>query len=318
MYGQIAGVKAFPLFGKILLSAVFVGVTTYVLFRIQVILTNIDHGHYVRAYGIAYVIPVAAITVLGGRRIGLWTLAFCVASMLYFLIPPAFSFRSDNPRDWVELGFLSTVGLVVVLGLDAMVRNASLVEAMQVSAEQQQGFLRDVLTSVTDGKLRLCRNPSELPARFTAARGAILISKNDTSTLREAAYEIAIEQGFSEERSRDLVAAVNEATLNSVLHGGGGEGRICVSPERGVVQIWIEDRGNGITIQDLPRVALERGKSTLGLAGHGFWLIYHMADRVWLFTGQHGTTVVLEQDIIAPALQGLTQLASRPLMISAA
>ncbi|MEJ5297479.1 MAG: hypothetical protein WHZ52_05520, partial [Armatimonadota bacterium] len=46
---------------------------------------------------------------------------------------------------------------------------------------------------------------------------------------------------------------------------------------------------------------LERGFTTAGTWGHGFWMMLKLADRVWLHTGQDGTTVVLEQDRDRPA-----------------
>jgi hypothetical protein len=46
----------------------------------------------------------------------------------------------------------------------------------------------------------------------------------------------------------------------------------------------------------LHRATLERGFTTAGTMGHGFWLMLKTVDRVWLLTGAAGTTVVIEQD----------------------
>ena len=58
----------------------------------------------------------------------------------------------------------------------------------------------------------------------------------------------------------------------------------------------MQDRGAGIDLAKLPRATLERGFTTAGSLGHGFWLMLQTCDRLWLLTGPEGTTVVLEQD----------------------
>jgi signal transduction histidine kinase len=68
----------------------------------------------------------------------------------------------------------------------------------------------------------------------------------------------------------------------------------------GAIQAWIEDRGTGIDVEHLPRAALERGYTTAGAMGHGFWMVLRTCDRVWLLTCPTGATVVLEQDRTIP------------------
>ena len=88
--------------------------------------------------------------------------------------------------------------------------------------------------------------------------------------------------------------------MNAVVHGRGGTGEIC-SNAQGTVQVWVTDTGQGISMEHLPRATLERGYTTAGTLGHGFWLMLNTVDRVWLLTGPSGTTIVLEQDRMAPA-----------------
>ena len=88
--------------------------------------------------------------------------------------------------------------------------------------------------------------------------------------------------------------------MNAVVHGGGsGEGRVHADPEpsrSGPLQIWIQDQGAGIAEETLHRATLERGYTTAGSLGHGFWMILKTCDRIYLLTGPTGTTVVLEQE----------------------
>lgn len=46
----------------------------------------------------------------------------------------------------------------------------------------------------------------------------------------------------------------------------------------------------------LHRATLERGYTTAGTLGHGFWMILKTCDRLYLLTGTNGTTLVMEQD----------------------
>jgi hypothetical protein len=59
--------------------------------------------------------------------------------------------------------------------------------------------------------------------------------------------------------------------------------------------VWIRDQGTGISHESLPKV-LEKGMSTAGSFGHGYYMILRSVDRCFLLTGPDGTTVVLEQD----------------------
>ena len=53
-------------------------------------------------------------------------------------------------------------------------------------------------------------------------------------------------------------------------------------------------------MSSLPQATLKTGYSTGGTLGHGFKLMFQTVDRVWVFTGPKGTTVVLEQGRNAP------------------
>jgi anti-sigma regulatory factor (Ser/Thr protein kinase) len=228
------------------------------------------------------------------------TLLLSLASSMYVLMPPRFSLLIDSARDYTEAAFLFAVGTLVVFGVDAMGRNAELLAAMdqanremREANEQQKAFLRDVLASVTDGKLRLCDSPADLPRRLTPVAESVPVSLDKFRLLRHAANEAAAARGFAAERCQDLITAVGEAAMNAVVHGG--EGRVYAKAQE-TAQIWIEDQGQGITLENLPQATLKRGHSTAGTLGHGFWLILNTVDRFWLLTGKTGTTVVLEQD----------------------
>ncbi len=176
---------------------------------------------------------------------------------------------------------------------------ADLLAQVAQAAAQQRTFLRDVLASVTEGKLRLCDSPEDLPPRLAPATEPIELTAGTLRGLRQRTLEAAREQNFDKDRGYDLITAVSEAGMNAIRHAGGGAAQVGAYPS-GAVQVWIEDEGTGIDMSRLPQATLERGFSSAGTLGHGFWLMLNTIDRLYLLTGPRGTTVVIEQERIAP------------------
>lgn len=170
-------------------------------------------------------------------------------------------------------------------------------EAAREALLTQQGvFLRDVLSSVTEGKLLLSTSPAHLPPLLAPVGETIALTREGgLRDLRLRAQEAAQGAGHSEERQFDLLTAVSEAGMNAILHGGGGSGQVMVG-EGGTVQVRVEDHGGGIAIENLPRATLSRGFSTKATLGHGLKMMLETADRLYLLTGPTGTTIILEQD----------------------
>lgn len=189
------------------------------------------------------------------------------------------------------LDTLAFVADALALGVERKQMEQRLTE----SQEQQRSFLRDVLASVTGGRLRLCTTAEELPAPLPVCGETVLL---ESRNLREARYftqQAAQAVGLNNDRSSDLLTAVGEATMNAVRHGGGGLARACTEVSAGVVQVWVTDHGSGIAVDRLPQATLERGYSGSDGFGHGFWLMLQTVDKVWLLTNPGGTTVVIEQ-----------------------
>jgi CHASE3 domain sensor protein/anti-sigma regulatory factor (Ser/Thr protein kinase) len=178
---------------------------------------------------------------------------------------------------------------------NAEIENVRLSVLAEEFASRQRTFLRDVLFSVTEGRLRFCESPRELPGQIPTIGERIMLTKESgLGSLRAHALEAARMCGIGEERGYDLITSACEAGMNAISHAGGGTALIC-SDNRRRVQVWIEDQGTGIDLDHLPQATLERGYSTAGTLGHGFFMILQMVDRVYLLTGPTGTTVVLEQ-----------------------
>ena len=158
-------------------------------------------------------------------------------------------------------------------------------------AAARQNFFRDVLLSVTEGRLHLCASASELPVPLPLVAGPLAISRETLMVVRHQAAAAAEARQFTPDTLDCLSTAVGEAAMNAVVHGGGGEA--VIRADEAAVQVWIADRGTGIALSQLPQATLELGYSTKDSLGHGFWLMLRSADAVSLLTGASGTTVVL-------------------------
>ena len=91
--------------------------------------------------------------------------------------------------------------------------------------------------------------------------------------------------GLVEDRSQDLVLAVNEITTNSVVHGGGA----------GTVSVWREDdtvicevRDGGVIADPL---AGRRRPRAEGVGGRGLWIANQVCDLVQVRTLKRGGVV---------------------------
>lgn len=174
--------------------------------------------------------------------------------------------------------------------------NVRLLAEAEENAVRQRAFLRDVLASVTDGRLQLCDTAADLPSSPAACLPPVLLSyTSGLRQLRHEALEAAAAVGLSRERGHDLALAVGEAGMNAVVHAGSGTGQVFWDQKQQSVQIRIEDQGEGILVENLPRATLKRGYSTKATLGHGMKMILQTASCLWLLTGPTGTTVVLEQ-----------------------
>lgn len=184
--------------------------------------------------------------------------------------------------------------------------NARLLIEVQSAAAQQRAFLRDILKSVTEGRLRLCETEADLPEPLPPMCDPIALTMPSLRTLRHAAQKAAIDAELMDERWQDFVAGVGEAAMNAVVHAH--DGRAEVRAESGTVQVWVRDEGEGIALDSIHRATLERGFTTAGTMGHGFWLMLKTCDACWLLTGPQGTTVVLQQGQTPPLAPWLAHL----------
>lgn len=204
--------------------------------------------------------------------------------------------RPFTPGQVKVLTILASTGATA---LEEITQRSRVEEELRASQSRQRRFVREVLFSVTEGRLRLCEGPDDLPAPLSRVGEPTALTTKTLKTVRRQVEQVAAAHGLPEQRWIDLVTGLGEAAMNAVVHGSGGEAWMCADPG-GMVQVWIKDQGRGIGFDSLHRATLERGWTTAGSLGYGFWLMIKTCDRVWLLTGPAGTTVVLEQGSEAP------------------
>jgi serine/threonine-protein kinase RsbT len=183
-------------------------------------------------------------------------------------------------------------------GLEERVRERT--AELEASELRRRTFVREVLLCVTEGVLYLCAAPDDLPAPLPRDSESVELSVETLGAFRSAVRAAGAGAGFPADRLGELLLGAGETAMNAVVHGGGGTGRVGVSPDGAVLQVWVEDRGGGIDPDHLHRATLEKGFTTAGSLGQGFGIVLQTADRVWLLTGPAGTTLVLEKDRRAP------------------
>lgn len=197
-----------------------------------------------------------------------------------------------TPEQWHLVG----VSMDITEHKQADAERERLLQEARDGAIRQWAFLRDVLASVTEGRLRLCIGPEELPELLTPRGGeTALTAESGLWELRRHIEETAFALGFSHERSYDLMLAAGEAGMNAIVHAGHGAGQV-YGDALGPIQVRIADNGGGIALENLPHAALKKGFTTAGTMGFGMKMMLEVADRVFLLTGSTGTTIILEQD----------------------
>lgn len=171
--------------------------------------------------------------------------------------------------------------------------------AQKQALERERGWLRDILDTATEGRLIFCGERQALPPPLMSEGQRIVLSEaSDLRTARDVTRGAAASLEIDPVRASDLMTAVHEAAMNSVVHSGHAALSLYTSGDR--VQVWIEDAGPGIHLDRLPLATLKQGYSTAGTAGQGWYLILHCVDRAYLFTEPGETVVVLEMDKSMP------------------
>lgn len=160
-----------------------------------------------------------------------------------------------------------------------------------VEAEKdKKAFYTQVVRAVTGGKLNLV-DQEDIPALGEIAMHYSLEDPENYSQLRESLRTLTHNAGFTSEQSEDLILATGEAVTNAINHAVSG---ICQASidDKGIT-VRVQDRGQGIHSDDLPKTLFLTGFSTKVSLGLGYTLLLQLVDGIWLSTGPEGTILQL-------------------------
>jgi anti-sigma regulatory factor (Ser/Thr protein kinase) len=179
----------------------------------------------------------------------------------------------------------------------AETENMRLLEELHRTTQQQRQFLRDVLASVTEGRLRFCELAEDLPVRPDSPVFQVELTAERLRELRHTIAAVMAQHEYTVSEIEDTQIAAHEAAMNAWVHGQRGRASLYLvrENESTAMQVWIEDNGKGIAMETLPRATLEAGFSSAGTLGQGFKMMLRTADTVWMRTNANGTTVVIEK-----------------------
>jgi anti-sigma regulatory factor (Ser/Thr protein kinase) len=174
----------------------------------------------------------------------------------------------------LNLAFASTPAFRLLCPYDTRRLPAAVIAEARCSHPRLTGRARPVL-SVDFRGLDAIAGPFADPLPAPPARAeAYGFDAHRLPFLREVVAAHATLAGLSPRRARDLAFAVNEATTNSIRHGGG----------RGVLRLWTEDQAVVCEVRDPGRfdepLAGRLRPTGNSMGGWGLWLANQLCELV--------------------------------------
>ncbi|WP_053711157.1 sensor histidine kinase [Streptomyces sp. NRRL B-3648] len=134
---------------------------------------------------------------------------------------------------------------------------------------------------------QVCRE-CDAPLPEPVAPVVLDFDERDLAAVRDAATQWAEAAGLSPRRRTDWLLAVNEATGNSVRHGG-GRGTLRLWRAAGTLVAEVRDRGRLVD----PLVGRRRPDPMSPAGGRGVWMMHQLCDLVEIRTPPSGLVVRL-------------------------
>jgi len=157
-------------------------------------------------------------------------------------------------------------------------------------------ILNDLAAAVARGTLSFL-DDHELAAIKGEGDQIFACTVDDSASLaqaRAAVTRVLDEHDVDADTRRRLELCVSEATTNMLVHGGGGGTmRLCLVGRR--LRAIVADRGPGLNFLNWTESA--GGGTGQPSMGYGYKIILDNLERVYLHTGDEGTTLVLDRTI---------------------
>lgn len=128
---------------------------------------------------------------------------------------------------------------------------------------------------------------------ITCSEWVAITDQSSVGEARRKALLVAQRLGFDDTRAGEIALLATESSRNVLVHGGGGQVVISAMQDEGhpVARILAMDPGAGIA--NIAQ-AMADGYSTAGTMGGGMGAMKRIASTLEVFTGKHGTIVLLE------------------------
>ena len=169
---------------------------------------------------------------VAGRLVALGMTVLCGASMVYFLMPPVFTFRISRPADLVTLAFYGTLGLVFATSSTSKRKSAGVLEEPVWNTPPLKQHEADIALAVRE------LMASDLGVRLRAADIAVEVGAVGLPCAQGAAFRIL---------SDIVMAALRDPEVRRIsIHGGRRPGvyRLYLSAHR----VWPAPLGRVIII----------------------------------------------------------------------
>jgi PAS domain S-box-containing protein len=214
---------------------------------------------------------------------------------------PIVGLMNRNLRKDGSISYLETSGkpifdeqgnVIGFRGVDRDITERKKAEQIRLELEEhKRDFYRRTILAATEGKLEITERDEIFKITGPAIASWTIKEAQDIGEIRRAIADIAKSVGMDQSRIDDFILAFGEAATNAYKHAGGGV--VSLHEIDGALTFIISDTGKGISALSLPEVAMKKGYSTVGSLGMGYKTILSLADKVYLATGEGGTTVAV-------------------------
>jgi anti-sigma regulatory factor (Ser/Thr protein kinase) len=143
------------------------------------------------------------------------------------------------------------------------------------------------------------------PESAVRARGAERFAEPDLPRVRENVRAAALAAGLGPQRVTDLVLAVHELAVNSVMHGG-GSGSLRQWVEGGALFVEVADRGR-FPAEAVPGEAADAARGARPEGGLGLRIVRRACDSLEIRRDPEQGTVIRVAMAIRPDAPGSTR-----------
>ena len=163
--------------------------------------------------------------------------------------------------------------------------------------DKLSNVFEDVLEAVTRGRLVISDDwdITRLSNEGKKLGQAVVKEPGDIRTVRQAVKD-CLKYMVPDPEVNKFLLCISEVATNMLKHASGGilAWYLC---NDGKIRVMAEDSGPGLSLRDLPKATLVKGVKDKKALGLGFTIMMELMNKIYLKTGEHGTTLILEQKL---------------------